>query len=37
MELAGGYYYHLDTCFCPLAPGEAIISPVLSMNTAVAL
>src|SRR5205823_11531891 len=20
-------YYHLDTCFCPLAPGEAIYYP----------
>ena len=21
------YYYHLDTCFCPLAPGEALYHP----------
>jgi N-dimethylarginine dimethylaminohydrolase len=21
------HYYHLDTCFCPLAPGEAIWFP----------
>jgi N-dimethylarginine dimethylaminohydrolase len=27
MELVDGYYYHLDTCFCPLAPGEAIYFP----------
>lgn len=27
MELIDGYYYHLDTCFCPLAPGEAIYFP----------
>ena len=20
-------FYHLDTCFCPLAPGEAIYFP----------
>jgi N-dimethylarginine dimethylaminohydrolase len=27
LELVDGYYYHLDTCFCPLAPGEAIWFP----------
>ena len=27
MELVDGYYYHLDTCFCPLAPGDAIYFP----------
>jgi N-dimethylarginine dimethylaminohydrolase len=27
MELIDSYYYHLDTCFCPLAPGEAIWYP----------
>lgn len=27
MELVDGYYYHLDTCFCPLAPGVAIYYP----------
>jgi N-dimethylarginine dimethylaminohydrolase len=27
MELVDPYYYHLDTCFCPLAPGEAIYYP----------
>ncbi len=27
MELVDGYYYHLDTCFCPLAAGEAIYFP----------
>ncbi len=27
LELIDGYYYHLDTCFCPLAPGEAIWYP----------
>ena len=27
LELVDGYYYHLDTCFCPLAPGVAIYYP----------
>jgi N-dimethylarginine dimethylaminohydrolase len=27
MELVDPRYYHLDTCFCPLAPGEAIFFP----------
>lgn len=27
LELVDGHYYHLDTCFCPLAPGEAIWFP----------
>jgi N-dimethylarginine dimethylaminohydrolase len=27
LELIDPYYYHLDTCFCPLAPGEAIYYP----------
>jgi len=27
LELVDGHYYHLDTCFCPLAPGEAIWYP----------
>lgn len=27
LELVNEYYYHLDTCFCPLAPGEAIYFP----------
>lgn len=27
MELVDPYYYHLDTCFCPLAPGAAIYYP----------
>jgi N-dimethylarginine dimethylaminohydrolase len=27
VELIDGYYYHLDTCFCPLRPGEAIWFP----------
>ncbi|MGD9645107.1 MAG: dimethylarginine dimethylaminohydrolase family protein [Pirellulales bacterium] len=27
VELVDPYYYHLDTCFCPLAPGEAIWYP----------
>jgi N-dimethylarginine dimethylaminohydrolase len=27
LELVDGYYYHLDTCFCPLAPGIAIYYP----------
>jgi len=27
LELVDRYYYHLDTCFCPLAPGVAIYYP----------
>ena len=27
LELVDPYFYHLDTCFCPLAPGEAIWYP----------
>jgi N-dimethylarginine dimethylaminohydrolase len=27
LELIDEHYYHLDTCFCPLAPGEAIWYP----------
>jgi len=27
LELVDGRYYHLDTCFCPLAPGMAIYYP----------
>lgn len=27
LELIDPYYYHLDTCFCPLAPGEALYFP----------
>lgn len=27
MELVDPYYYHLDTCFCPLAAGRAIYYP----------
>jgi N-dimethylarginine dimethylaminohydrolase len=27
VELVNPYFYHLDTCFCPLAPGEAIYYP----------
>ncbi|MCA9175606.1 MAG: amidinotransferase [Planctomycetales bacterium] len=27
LELADPYYYHLDTCLCPLAPGRAIYFP----------
>jgi len=27
LELVDEYYYHLDTCFCPLAPGVAIWHP----------
>jgi len=27
LELVDPYYYHLDTCFCPLAPGRAIYFP----------
>ena len=27
LELIDPYYYHLDTCFCPLAPAQAIYFP----------
>ncbi len=27
LELVNDYYYHLDTCFCPLQPGVAIYFP----------
>src|SRR4029077_12240541 len=27
LELVDPRFYHLDTCFCPLAPGEAIFFP----------
>lgn len=27
VELINPYFYHLDTCFCPLAPGEALWFP----------
>lgn len=27
LELVDPYFYHLDTCFCPLAPGVAIYYP----------
>jgi N-dimethylarginine dimethylaminohydrolase len=27
LELVDPYYYHLDTCFCPLAPGAALYYP----------
>lgn len=27
LELIDPYYYHLDTCFCPLSPTEAIYFP----------
>ena len=27
LELTNPHYYHLDTCFCPLAPGEALYYP----------
>jgi N-dimethylarginine dimethylaminohydrolase len=27
LELVDPYYYHLDTCFCPLKPGVAIYFP----------
>ncbi len=27
LELVDPYYYHLDTCFCPLAAGQAIWFP----------
>jgi N-dimethylarginine dimethylaminohydrolase len=27
LELVNPYFYHLDTCFCPVAPGAAIYYP----------
>jgi N-dimethylarginine dimethylaminohydrolase len=27
LQLIDAHYYHLDTCFCPLAPGEALWYP----------
>ena len=27
LQLVDPYYYHLDTCFCPLSPTEAIVYP----------
>ncbi len=27
LELVDPYYYHLDTCFCPIGPGQAIYFP----------
>src|SRR5205823_2667068 len=27
LELVNPHFYHLDTCFCPLAPAEAIYYP----------
>ncbi len=27
LELVNAYYYHLDTCFCPLRPGLAVYFP----------
>jgi N-dimethylarginine dimethylaminohydrolase len=27
LELVNPRFYHLDTCFCPLAPGEALYFP----------
>ncbi len=27
LQLVDEYFYHLDTCFCPLRPGEAIYYP----------
>ena len=27
LELVDPRFYHLDTCFCPLAPGVAIYYP----------
>jgi N-dimethylarginine dimethylaminohydrolase len=27
VELTNPYYYHLDTCFCPLGPGNALYFP----------
>lgn len=32
IELIDPYYYHLDTCFCPLAPDEAIYYPAALDN-----
>lgn len=27
VQLVDDFFYHLDTCFCPLAPGEAVYHP----------
>jgi N-dimethylarginine dimethylaminohydrolase len=27
LEMVDPYYYHLDTCFCPLSPREALVFP----------
>ena len=27
LELVDPFFYHLDTCFCPLAPGQALWFP----------
>jgi N-dimethylarginine dimethylaminohydrolase len=32
VELVNPRFYHLDTCFCPLAPGEAIYYPAAFDN-----
>ncbi len=32
LELVDPYYYHLDTCFCPLAAGQAIYFPAAFDN-----
>src|SRR5262249_10583805 len=32
LELINPRFYHLDTCFCPLAPGEAIYYPAAFDN-----
>ena len=32
LELVNSYFYHLDTCFCPLAPGEAMCYPAAFDN-----
>jgi N-dimethylarginine dimethylaminohydrolase len=37
MELVDPYYYHLDTCFCPLAPGVAVYYPEAFDQYAVAV
>ena len=37
LELVDPYYYHLDTCFCPLAPGVAAYYPAAFDSYAVAV
>lgn len=36
LELASDHYYHLDTCFCPLAGGQVLYHPEASTSAALA-